>query len=121
LGQLHSYHLNVLNMITELIEIKSDDYRNVIAEPGPVFIITYFNRIKFLYEIVRGKTIVDMIRLILMPVHIKRRMLFFSLRLFKMMMIGAVNSFFLKSCNNCGMISFPPRFIPNGIAIKVAN
>ena len=86
----------------------------------PVIIVANFNGAEFIYDIHRRKTVVNMVGFVLVPVHVKCGMLFFSLLLVKVMMINAVNSFLFQMCNHGGMVSFAAGPVPNGVAIKIS-
>src|ERR1700753_3832602 len=56
-----------------------------------------------------------------MPVQIERWMFFLSLRLFKMMMIGAADLLRTKHLHHIRMITCSFWFVPDGIAVEIAR
>src|SRR5689334_5085553 len=87
----------------------------------PGLIVSYLNRL-YMFQHVKGcETIINMIWFVFMPVHIKCRVLFFALQLTEIFVISAKNTFGFQPLNDCGMIAFPPWFIPYCITVEITS
>ena len=93
----------------------------MIAEPAPGIILANFHGSNSLCKIGGGKAIVNMIGFVAVPVHIQGRMTFRSLQLVMIGMVCAKNALALQQIYHVRMVALPPRLIPDGVAIKVAD
>ena len=94
---------------------------HMIAVRAPGGMVSNLNAGNMFCDVFGCEAIIKMIRLIGMPVQIKCRMVFFSLYLLMMQMVGTMDAPFFKKFYNAGMIAPPARPVPDGIAVKIAG
>src|SRR4051812_33406317 len=92
----------------------------MIAECAPRLVSSHFHIIKAFRKIGRSKTIVEVIRFVLVTIHKKRGMFFFPLLLNEMLVITTANTEFLQMRYNVRMIAGAFWFVPDGIAVEIA-
>ena len=93
----------------------------MVAELAPVFIVSYLNRFQLVHHVAGSKAVVDVIRFFFVPVHVKSGVLLATLCLVKMAVIDTVNALCCQPTYHSRVVTFPVRFIPDGVAVKITN
>ncbi len=93
----------------------------MVTVPVPKIIVTHFHRYQVFKYIHGCKAIIKVVGLVLVPVQVKRWMLFFALRLMEVLMVNTENPFFLQPLHNRRMVALPSGPVPDGIAIEVPD
>ncbi len=88
---------------------------------SPIFVSSNFNIIDFVCNVSGCKTVVNVVRFVLIALQKESWMFFFTLFSIVMLVIYAVNFAVGKFSNHIRMITNSILVIPNFVAVEVAN